>query len=216
MAINALTASYAAGVPSGEEQFRAPLFWSIAERLREGGRWVVLDLGAPRGGNIEFFSRFRSRLIIANLGAGLEELNAAEDAEDAGRRVDELLPAHGSDPLDLVLCWDVLNFLKPPALSALMERIGRRLRRGASVHALMAYAATRMPAEPGSYVIRGDGELAGGFSSEGTREAPGYSTAQLLRFMRHYQVEKSVLLRQGLQENVFRYNAPAVAAVSSG
>jgi hypothetical protein len=213
MAINALTASYAAGVPSGGEQFRAPLFWNIAERLREGGRWVVLDLGPPRSGNVEFFSRFRSRLTIANVGAGLGDLNAAADASEAKQVVEALLPAHGPDPIDLVLCWDVLNFLKPPALSALMAQIATGLRRGASVHALMAYAATQMPAEPGSYAIRGEGELASSFAGEGTQNAPGYSTYHLLKMMPNFQVEKSVLLRQGLQEYFFRYWPPVATAV---
>lgn len=214
MVSHGLTAPYAAGVTSGDEPFRAPLFQDIAARLHEGGRWVVLDLGSPRGATIEFFGRFRSRLIIADLSAALDELNGAEDAAEAAKHVEVLLPPYGPDPIDLVLCWDVLNFLAPPALTALMERIGSGLRHGAAMHALMSYSAGQTPVEPGSYSIHGDGEIAGRSATAGGRKPMGYTTDKLQRMMRGYGVVRSMLLRQGLQEYIFRYMPLAVNPVS--
>ena len=174
---------------------------------------MVLDLGAPRGSTIEFFGRFRSRLIIANVSTALEELNAAENVDEVAQCLDALLPAPGPDPIDLVLCWDVLNFLAPPALTALVERIGPALRHGAAVHALMSYSASQTPVEPGSYAIHGEGEIAGR-AGGGGRKPKGYTTDKLQRMMRGYGVVRSVLLRQGLQEYLFRYMPLAVNPVS--
>jgi hypothetical protein len=214
MAINGLTAASASGVASGQEPLRAPLFRDIAARLGEGGRWVVLDLGRPRGATIEYLGRFRSRLVIADVYAGLDTLNGAEDAAAAASCVDALLPSCGPDPIDLVLCWDVLNFLAPPALSALMERLSSVLRRGAALHALMSYSATQSAVAPGSYAIDGDGNLSGCIEGGGPKPMD-YTTAQLQRMMRGYAVVRSMLLRQGVQEYVFRYAPPPVSPVSS-
>lgn len=204
MPINGLTAPAPAGVPAEQAPLRAPLFRDIAARLGDG-RWVVLDLGTARGSTIAFFGRFRSRLIVADVATAVDELNRAKDTAEAARRLDDLMPPYGTDPIDLVLCWDVLNFLAPPAVTALMQRIGSGLRRGAAAHAFMSYSATHTPIEPGSYVVRGDGDVSGRIAAEASRTPLGYTTAQLQRMMNRYTVVRSVLLRQGLQEYVFRY-----------
>src|SRR5690606_8196733 len=122
------------------------------ERLHDGKRWVVLDFGRARTETVAVFSPFRCRLDIADLTEGLEALNAEEDARRLRQTAEALLPPLRDEQTDLVLCWDFLNYLRRPALTALMERVAARCRPGTVAHALVVYSAARMPATPGGYV----------------------------------------------------------------
>jgi len=135
--------------PADGVPFNAPLFGTLLKGLESGGRCVVLDLGAARAQTITLVSRYRCRLEIADLSAGLEQLNAETEAGRMLQLVDALLPAPRDEPFDAVLCWDMLNYLERPALKALMARIAVRSRPGTNVHALIVYAGTHMPARAG-------------------------------------------------------------------
>src|SRR5690606_34794488 len=93
----------------------APLFRSLLEEFREGGRSVVLDLGPACPETVALLSQFRCRLDIADLAQGLDEFNAIEEAEPAqlGATAEALLPLRRPEATDVVLCWDLLNYLRP-------------------------------------------------------------------------------------------------------
>jgi hypothetical protein len=138
---------------SEQTALNAPLFRSLVERLESSGqRWVVLDLGAAQTELITLFGRFRCRLDIADLAEGLDELNGESDPRRLLELAEEVLPGRREGSTDLVLCWDLVNYLRRPALTALMERVRARMRPGSLVHALVVYSAADMPARPCRYV----------------------------------------------------------------
>src|ERR1044071_9536682 len=96
---------------AGPEALNAPLFYSLIKRLEGGGRWVVLDLGAARSDTIRTFGRFRCRLDIVDLAEGLSALRDETDPRVLRQRVDALLPRRGTEGTDMVLCWDLINYL---------------------------------------------------------------------------------------------------------
>ena len=103
----------------GNDALNAPLFHSVIERMENVGRVVVLDLGTARTETIALFGRFRCRLDIADLADGIDAVNATEPTPKALRdRVEALLPARRREPTDLVLCWDLLNYLNRPGSRA--------------------------------------------------------------------------------------------------
>ena len=72
---------------------------------------------------------FRCCVEIADLvrHEGLVQLNADQEPAERLAVAQALLPQHeAGDPLDLVYCWDLLNYLKPLAVSALMMAIRSR------------------------------------------------------------------------------------------
>jgi hypothetical protein len=182
----------------------APLFHSVIERLEGVGRVVVLDLGTARTETIALFGRFRCRLDIADIADGIDALNAAAASKDLRNRVEALLPTRRREPTDLVLCWDLLNYLNRPAVAALMESIANRGRHGMLAHALVFYSTPQMPLRPGCWVPVDESQIMDVAAPQPTRKAPRYTPEDLGQCMPRYSVERARLLRNGMQEYLFR------------
>lgn len=186
-------------------ELNAPLFRGLLQGMEDDARRVVLDLGPARAATVATFGRFRCRLEITDLGEAIETLNAAEGPDELHTALSALLPPRRPEATDLVLCWDLLNYLEPPALKALMGEVQGRLRPGSLVHALIAYSTPRMPARP-QYITPTAGyglEIAPFDTAE--RTARRYTPDELGRLMGGYVVERAMLLKNGMQEFLFRH-----------
>jgi hypothetical protein len=192
----------AAAPPPGA--LSAPLFNSLIERLRSVERCVVLDLGAARTETIGVLSQFRCRLDIVELADGVDDLNGDYTAKELRDRVEALLPTRRREPTDVVLCWDLLNYLKRPALSMVMECIAARGRRGMLAHALVVYSAKKMPVRPACFVPVDEQHLKTVSAPQAERDAPRYTPEDFALCMPRYTVERARLLRNGMQEFLFR------------
>lgn len=194
------------------EALKAPLFLSLAETMLAGGRWSVLDLGPAQPATIDFLNHFRCRLTIADLPPSLTALNSAENREQYQEQAAAALPETGSEPLDLVLCWDLLNYLQRPALTALTTCIAERARPGMLMHALVVYSGKQMPERPGPYypVWDQDDETLASTRLANIRmtsreiEAPQYTPDDLIRCMPGFHIDRAKLLSNGMQEFLFR------------
>jgi len=193
----------AAKTSSTPEGLSAPLFNSLMQRLQTGGRWVVLDLGAAHSATIRALGRFRCRLEIVELADGLDALNGETDARRIRQHADALLPRRG-EPTDVVLCWDLINYLNQPALTAVMECIALRCKRGALAHGLVYYSAKTMPERPSTFLPIDDQRIVQQLRPGRERPAPRYTPEDLARCMPRYTVERGRLLRNGMQEFLFK------------
>jgi hypothetical protein len=188
---------------------KAPLFRLLVDRLEAGGRHVILDLGAATNPMLALLGQFRCRVDIADLASygGIERMNAEADGEDLVARAESLLPKRrgDDDTLDLVLCWDLPNYLKPAALSALMTAIATRAgRTGMLAHALIVYSERSMPARPGRYVPDEELKLVDRSGAAAEIKAPRYSPEDLGRIMGGFEIDRARLLANGMQEMLFR------------
>jgi len=186
------------------EALNAPLFHSLIKRMEGGGRWVVLDLGAARSDTLRTLSRFRCRLDIVELADGLDLLTEETDPRRLRQIVETLLLPRCREGIDVVLCWDLINYLAQPALTAVMECIAARCKPGALAHGLVYYSMRQMPERPGCFVPIDDQRLINRAMSGPERPAPRYSPEDLARCMPRYTVERGRLLRNGMQEFLFR------------
>lgn len=189
---------------SATAPLNAPLFHTLLEPLGDGRRAIVLDLGPARTETLALFGQYRCRMEIADVPAGLDELLADQAPEELAAKIEALLPAPGADPVDLVLCWDVLNYFERSALSMLMKAIAARGQPGTLVHALIAYAATEMPARPKRYAAVDEQHLAAVSVTAEMRPSPRYSPEDLGLCMPDYKMVRAMLLRNGMQEFLFR------------
>lgn len=182
----------------------APLFRRLAESLRDDRRLVVLDLGAARSETVALLTPFRCRLEIADLADGLPALDAETEFNALRDRAEDLLPPARREPVDIVLCWDTLNYLQRPALTALAERLAARMRPGGFAHLLITYSGTTMPAAPSHWAAFADGRLVELPTAEARRPAPRYTPEDLGKCLRGFRPESAMLLRNGMQEFLFQ------------
>ncbi|HEX5421189.1 MAG TPA: hypothetical protein VFY39_14435 [Gammaproteobacteria bacterium] len=192
------------GPSPAQEALNAPLFASLVQQLDEEQRCVVLDLGAARTETVALFGRFRCRLDIADLAQNVDELNNEPEPGLLPQRAESVLPRRREEATDLVLCWDLLNYLQRPALRAVMSKVAERCRPGALVHALIIYSSSKMTREPGGFVPIDEQRLLKLNKRPEEREAPRYSPEDLARCLPGYTVERGRLLRNGMQEFLFR------------
>lgn len=193
-------------VPAASESVavNAPLFRGLVDGLRDDRRAVILDLGPASPATVALLTPFRCRLDIADLADGLDALNAESDRAGLDQRIAELLPAPRQEPVDIVLCWDLLNYLHKPALTALMDVLAGRGRQGTRIHFLVAYSDSRMPARPGRWSPLADSRLVVSPVTREERDAPRYTPEDLGRCLRSFRVDGAMLLRNGMQEFVYR------------
>lgn len=188
------------------EALNVPLFRELVERLESAGRRIILDLGAASTPMLAVLGRGRCRVEIADLASddGVALLNAAP-ADERATLAESLLPAHAAgEPLDLVFCWDLPNYLAPEATSALMRAVAARSAPDALAHALIVYSERSMPDHPGRFVPTDDCRLVDRAPSSAEIAAPRYSPEALGRIMSPFGVDRARLLANGMQEFLFR------------
>lgn len=187
-----------------QEKFNAPLFRSLVQNLETRERWVVLDLGAARTQMVALLGQHGCRLDVANVADGLATLNALSEPRQLVNAAEALLPERNAETTDIVLCWDLLNYLELPALSALMSRVAARVQHGSLIHALIAYTHADMPVRPGSYVPDESNNLLDIATHSEQRPAPRYSPEDLGQCLPEFEIDRAMLLSNGMQEFLFR------------
>ena len=185
---------------------------ALLEHLPAEGRPAVLDLGPAVGANVDFFLELGCRVHVADL---YDSLPAREpswsDPEGDGAVLPRGLLPRGPACFDLVLAWDLLNYLTPPQMRAVAQALEPCSRRGTVVFALVA-TLRQMPPRPLRYRIVGrdrllyeDGPAEAPRAAEATRACPRYHQPDLERALPGFGVATSYLLRTGVQEYLFAH-----------
>jgi hypothetical protein len=170
------------------------------ERGHGRGRFSVLDLGPASRDNLEFFGRNGVRLTVADLYRGFGRERRSSEL------ISKLLRYDRSDHFDLMLAWDVLNYLTREELGALVASLGPHFRSGTLIHAFIVTAREMAPA-PISYRIA-DGRTLIRQSTEGRPiRSPRYVEPDLLRSMPGLTVEHCFQLRNGMAEYLFNFRS---------
>lgn len=194
-------------LPDSPAGLHAPLFQDLVTGLDATRPQVVLDLGAASTAMLGLLGQSRCHVEIADLAhfGGVDRLNRAEPGPDISKAAEAVLPNRLTvDAIDLVFCWDLLNYLTLDALSGLMGAIARRARPGALAHALIYYADRDMNAHPGRFVPAGAGNLVDRSDMGEAIAAPRYSPEDLGKNMGGFTIDRARLLSNGMQEFLFR------------
>jgi len=183
-----------------------PIFKLLNSEISEETKYHILDIGVPNGANIQFFSRYYCRLTIEGGQEKLATMRKEADLEkdEIHQRIATLFPyskeSHGH--FDLILCWDALNYLKPAVFSAFMQHISQFVRRGTYLHAFISPKQT-MPATPRDYQILDEGRMS--FTTSNLSiPSPSYHQPDLRELMPQFTIQRSVLLKNGMQEYLFK------------
>lgn len=163
----------------------------------------VLDLGPAVAANLDFLSAFARHVRFVDLlgdGGPISELGEFE-GQELRRRVREILPSDWG-VYDLVLAWDLINYLDEVRVESIVERL-RALSHGGTVLFAMIATTREIPARPLTYTIADRSTVtAGGDDPAAVVECPRRPPAAVERLLSGFSVERSYLLRHGVQEYV--------------
>jgi hypothetical protein len=163
----------------------------------------VLDLGPALGSNVDFFARFGCKLYIEDLFSAVVESPVEGDERlDFARH----LESPDREPIDLVIAWDLFNYLSRKELLALGRELAKLCRPGAMVFALLSYLK-QIPAQPLRFRIQDEESLLYMPQSGGERPSPRYAPSEVADLFSGFSVDRSFLLRHGYQEYLLLRNA---------
>lgn len=181
--------------PPGPVSHAAPGLELVLAALPAGRSWRILDLGPAVPDNVALFGPRAARLQIVDLLRG--RAHGAESGALAG------LASEHPRSFDLVLAWDVLDYLSADQATGVIEVLGDLCRRSGILHALIA-AADTIPAAPGSYRILADGRLRRELPDAGVVGAPNLTPAEVEKLLVGFRVEHAFVLSRGVREYVAR------------
>ena len=112
----------------------------MLRELERKRRPRVLDLGPALGASVEFLAGYSVQLFIADLYRSLRSSTGQlpPDAVRLRRVLQEQLPVPEDGPFDLILAWDLLNYLAADQLEALGQHLGALCRPGGQLFALVS------------------------------------------------------------------------------
>lgn len=174
---------------------------SIMERLPSDGSAQVLDLGRASGANIEFYSKFARHIYVEDLFWTVRGERSSEPITVDALR--ERLGSVSSDArLDLICCWDTLNYLSPNEAAEFAAFLRPLTHAGTMLYAVM-HTRPKMPMEPFIFKIQPECRIIYERSVLGNTEAPCYTKRHIERMLAGFKRSRSVLLQSGMEEQLF-------------
>ncbi len=185
----------------GNEPFSSPLFREVVAQFDDATRRVILEPGATNASLLALMEGKRCCLLVADAARALSALSdESADAAFLEEKVGELIPGAGREKVDTVLCWDLLNYLDPPLLAAFAARLLTIMSPTGVIHAYVHSAHASMPQYPQRYRALGSDLVARMDHDAADRKTPRYSAWDLEKHGIGLRVERSMLLRNGMQE----------------
>ena len=175
---------------------------ALFEVLDPERKYSILDLGPASGANVEFLSRYASRIRVECLhetlvAQHLFEQRTEEPLEPTA--FETIVPFDGAESFDVILAWDLWNYLRPEEVRALMRHLERLSHAGSFLFA-MSSTLKEMPASPMAFRILDTETLLYIVVSPETRACPRYVPRDLALLMPAFRTHSSFLLRNGMQE----------------
>jgi hypothetical protein len=190
-----------------DEPFSSPLFCEMAARFDGATRHVILEPGMISSGILTLLQGKRCRILVTNAAQALSSLSEkSQDFEFLLQEVQKLIGDAGAEKVDTVLCWDLLNYLSLPLLKAFSTHLAVIMTPDGVVHAYIHSADTNMAQHPQRFSVNGKDRVVRLDHDPAVRRTPRYSYSDLEKHAVGMHVERSMLLRNGMQEYLLRIN----------
>lgn len=176
----------------------------LTHQLQKDRKYHILDLGTAVGQNIEFFSQFTCKIYIEELYTTLNSFDyfSPEDGSGYEAVFEYLLPYRKNTRFDVILAWDLFNYLEREELRHLLRHLRRFFHAETLLFALIS-TLKHMPEEPIRFRIVDHQTLVYEFSSTVLKPCPRYQHTDLTRVMPGFRVCNSFHLRNGFREYLF-------------
>jgi len=178
---------------------------ALCERLHAVATCDIMELGPVRNGNIEFWSRFSPSIFIADLRSSLPlPAISSEDSEFVEPDWDSLLGLPSSRKYDVILAWDLLNYLELPVLSSLIRHLTAFCRPGTILFTLI-FDQKQMPDPITVYHVADESHLRYECPGSQMRSCLRHQPRALAGVMTGFKTCNSFRLKNGVVEYLFEY-----------
>jgi len=178
----------------------------LFSRLKNTGKYRILDMGPARKANIDFFSHYQCSLYIEDL-----YRNTQEHPETP---LIELLQHYNSDTrFDIILFWDLFDYIDQSQLPELIEHLSRYCKPDSMLF-FLTWAMETIPQEPAKFNIIDQHHLGYENLSPTTRKAVGFKQAMYKKMLPGFNLYRGFRMSSGMEENLFVFDMPEIQNAS--
>jgi hypothetical protein len=177
---------------------------ALLRPLQSDQKYYILDLGPALGANIGFWSQFHCRLTIDDFYRAYRTAMASDPEAPRESLAANLLSFDDEPVFDLILVWDLFNYLDPDEIQILVRRLSLWCREGTVLFALIS-SLPQIPAKPTLFRILDRERMTYQSRTREMRPCARHQPRDLARLLEGFEVSHSFLLRNGTQEYVFSY-----------
>lgn len=191
----------------------SPLLFGVLNALDHDSRCDILDLAPASPELLNFFSDSYCKLFLPGCRQQLLETGHNPDpkqtlpAPDYRRLVP--LPDERDKALDIILLWDLPNYLEKPTLRGVFNHLIPYTDQRTILH---TYIHTRqnMPQAPAEFRLFGNNQVFVEINTPWTRSCPMFYQELLHKILAPFRVQRGMLLANGLQEYILRNTATPI------
>jgi hypothetical protein len=171
---------------------------ALFEGIR-GRKVNVLDLGSAVGSNVEFLSQYGCKLFIEDLYAARSSRTSGEGDLAGSEFFADFLSLPEDTRFDVILAWDLFNYLHRKELATFSEQLRRFSHKGTLLLALISYHK-QIPTQPYRFKIKDEQTLVYERRTPSERPSPRLAPAEVTGLLKGFRVDRSFLLKHGIQE----------------
>lgn len=195
-------------VAANLQEYQSQGLTQILEHMQKQPRPVVLDLGAANGSKISFLSQYGCKVYVEHLAASLHSLVVADlESDEVKPDIAEVLQKYPDGTrFDVIFAWDLFNYMKVDVLTDLISSLSNYCNDNTMMYALVSGGKT-ISTEPMNFEFLDASHLRYQSHTESQMPSPGFSQMDFRKKFPNLVVLKTYLLRNGMQEYVFRFGA---------
>lgn len=184
--------------------YRSPGITVIYNELKTSTRNTILDLGSSSAASFQFFSQLSSQIHFEGIDTILHEPGTDIMTGDMLRAaLEDYLSTFAADKkFDVILAWDIFNYLDPTTLNWLMHRLSQHCRANTLLHCIK-YVGRHMPAAPRQYQLLDQYHI--NMQTVGAESALRFATmntSTLLKNMPGYLVDHTYMRHEGMPQDI--------------
>jgi hypothetical protein len=182
----------------------SPALNILFHEFRPEQKYHILDLGRAFSSNVEFFSQYTCRIYIEDFYSTLSSFDylSPEDGISYDSVFEYLLPYRRGTRFDVVLTWDLLNYLEREEFRAFFRHLDGYCRRGSFLFALIS-TAKHIPEKPTHFRILDFENLQYEAHASVLRPCPQYQPSDFNQLMPGFRTYSSFQLRNNFREYLF-------------
>lgn len=175
---------------------RSPGITAIFNAVKGANQNGILDLGTATGTNLSFYSQLGCRFQFESFDQAVTEFLAGELTES--QVLDAFLSSLPSDKkFDVVLFWDLLNYLPKQLIEPVVEKLQSVLKPNALVH-MVNFVGSTIPSHPAVFSVSDQYQLTVKTSTARIQPTQRVTTVALLKMFPRFLMVQSYLNGEGM------------------
>lgn len=188
--------------------FNSPGLSAIFNEIKHSDRNHILDLGEMRANTFQFFSAQSCKFHFENLREFLIQQNDESRKHFQTALNDYLTTFSESHQFDVILLWDLINYLSIDQLAILLEKIKPHCKENTLVYSL-TYIAKKIPDTPSRFQINTHDSIDIEIIENATREKSLITSSMIVKRLPEFMLETNLFntttIESGIVENLLRF-----------